>query len=81
MISRMKENNHNREWQSSFSRCLFVSNANTQRHLHLKRLNQKIHRQRKFEESNKQFTQNKNSIKKCFSNSMNSLFNYWNNNF
>ncbi len=80
MISCMKENIHNREWQSSSSRCLFVSNANTKRHLHLKWLNEKIHRQIKFEKSNEQFIRKKNSIKKRFSNLMSSLFNYWDNN-
>jgi uncharacterized protein len=39
MISRMKEDVHSREWQSWSSRCLLVSNANTQRRLHLKWLN------------------------------------------
>jgi hypothetical protein len=81
MISRMKKDIHNRECQSWSSRCLLVSNANTQRRLHFRWLNQKIHNQREFEESSEQFTRKKNSIKKCLSNSMNSLFNYWNNNF
>jgi hypothetical protein len=79
MISRMKENIHSREWQSSSSRCFLISNANTSRHLSLKWLDQKIHRQRKFEESSEQFIRKKNSIKKCLSNSMSSLSNYWDN--
>jgi hypothetical protein len=49
MISCMKENIHSREWQSSSSRCLLVSNANTQCHLSFKWLNQKIHHQRKIQ--------------------------------
>jgi hypothetical protein len=81
MIFRMKKDIHNREWQSWFSWCLFVSNANTQHFFHLKWLNQNIHDQKKFEKSNEQFTRKKNLIKKCLLNSMNSLFNYWNNNF
>jgi hypothetical protein len=80
MISRMKKDTHNREWQSSSSRCLFVLNANTQRHLFFKWLNQKTHRQKKIVESSEQFTRKRNSIKKWFSNSMNSLFNYWDSN-
>jgi hypothetical protein len=81
IISRMKEDIHNCEWQSWSSRCFLASNANTQRRLHLRWLNQKIHNQRKFEESSEQFTRKRNSIKKCLSNLMNSLSNYWDNNF
>jgi hypothetical protein len=81
MISRMKEDIHSREWQSWSWRCSFVSNANTHRRLHFRWLNQKIHNQREFEESSEQFIRKKNSIEKCFSNSMNSLFNYWNSSF
>jgi hypothetical protein len=80
MISRMKENIHSREWQSWSSLCLLVFDANTQRRLHLRWRDQKIHNQKKFEESSEQFTRKKNSIKKCLSNSMSSLFNYWNSN-
>jgi hypothetical protein len=69
MISCMKENIHNREWQSWSSRCLFVSNANTQRFFHLRWLNQKIHDQKNSK------NQANNSLEKKFNKEMFFKFN------
>jgi hypothetical protein len=62
--------------KSSSSRCLFVSNAIMQKSLHRRWLNQST---QKLKNEAKKFIRKKNSIKKCFSHSMSSLFNYWDN--
>jgi hypothetical protein len=88
-ISRMKD-----AWFFAWKKTFTIVNDN--RHLHdvfssrmrtrnvIFFLNDWIKRfiiKEKFKESSEQFIRKRNSIKKCFSNSMNSLFNYWNNNF
>jgi hypothetical protein len=63
--------------KSSFSRCFLVSNAIMHKSLHRRWLNQST---QKSKNEARKFIQKKNSIKKCSSHSMNSLFNYWNSN-